>query len=34
MEAKYVNLVESFKETAWKAIMWPVEVGCRGFNGF
>lgn len=31
--SNYTDLVESWKEAGWKAIMLPVEVACRDFLG-
>ena len=31
--AKYADLVADCREAGWRTIMWPVEVGCRGFVG-
>ena len=31
--AKYADLVAECREAGWRASVWPVEVGCRGFVG-
>ena len=30
-QTKYAELLESMKSNGWKARIWTVEVGCRGF---
>ena len=28
---RYMNLLDDFEDAGWKAIHFPIEVGCRGF---
>ena len=30
---KYLELAEECKQKGWRVMLYPVEVGCRGFPG-
>jgi hypothetical protein len=32
-KAKYSDLAAEYREAGWKATIYPVEVGCQGFQG-